>query len=831
LPQEKQMPGPFTHVYAAQRIADFMASEQNFVRPEEGPLGQGQLIGSPASAQQFADIMKKWPKFTNLGAIGPDLFFFCLDFHQDFIFCDELMLALRSVYTVDDSKRADWEPFLAILDKFSQPWAAFLRFLIKLDKIWQKFLQAWNDTIGKVTNAVGQIVDDLTGGMLSALGDAMTQFADSLVALIVQELISGVDVFGYFSLVMQEGVDEKSFVWSDMLHYRNTSLFARKLFEQATTQPDKDQRDQFLAYALGYMCHMGVDTVSHAFVNEQSGGPYRTHWTRHHLIENHIDAWNYHQTNPGGTLPHDPICAATPAFSSLAQSALYFAVQLSPAEPNGKQRPAVLPPEGKTPEEKRARKEALDADGELPLWLAEGIVKALIDTYKDEVHPINLKGDEFQRTVVDNVMVDGQKLWNDPPLGFAVPVGFPLPWEVQVTYRFMLTFFKRVFMDGFDLPKPPRPTVAPFPTFPTGDLAPDFSGVNSSDPPAKQLLDILLALLFWLVRLLKDGAQWAYDAVKSILSGGTLPLREEIYQHITLPSWQVVRGVREILVHLGILTPQDREVGPDGEELHPSEIDEQLIKLGHTVDGAFLQALADATDPLGNLDRNTGLIHDHDPQSVDYPWLPIRDQNNDFAEFHRPWAFPDKNNDASANHVEQYRTVPGPFAAEMLPDALLSPMNGGSNSARQLYEKAATTHDTDCLNEALVRPTIETADRPTGGPLGDATVFSAYLIGRITGDAKYPADFNLDSDRGYGYLCWDWNRKGEPLHSSYRGAQFPEPCVWPEASHGSGADSPALNQDRKWAGDGSVLQLHYKRTGNPGCIENYPSPDDCGENR
>jgi hypothetical protein len=38
------------------------------------------------------------------------------------------------------------------------------------------------------------------------------------------------------------------------------------------------------------MTHLATDVTGHAFVNQISGGPFRTHWQRHHLVENHLDA-------------------------------------------------------------------------------------------------------------------------------------------------------------------------------------------------------------------------------------------------------------------------------------------------------------------------------------------------------------------------------------------------------------------------------------------------------------------------------------------------------------------------------------------------------------
>src|SRR2546430_63983 len=78
----------------------------------------------------------------------------------------------------------------------------------------------------------------------------------------------------------------KDFFWSDMLHYRKTYEFAQRLWTNADT-PQKQ------AFALGWICHCATDVTGHSFVNSKCGGPYRTHWQRHHLIENHMDCSAY----------------------------------------------------------------------------------------------------------------------------------------------------------------------------------------------------------------------------------------------------------------------------------------------------------------------------------------------------------------------------------------------------------------------------------------------------------------------------------------------------------------------------------------------------------
>jgi hypothetical protein len=71
-------------------------------------------------------------------------------------------------------------------------------------------------------------------------------------------------------------------------------------------------------------------------------------------------------------------------------------------------------------------------------------------------------------------------------------------------------------------------------------------------------------------------------------------------------------------------------------------------------------------------------------------------------------------------------------------------------------------------------------------------------------------NFNLDADRGYGYLAWDWNRL--PVQSTKKtedpeGDHFGEPCTWP-------SQSPFYQMDR-------ALQIHWTGPGHddPGCVE------------
>jgi len=857
------MPGPFTHIYTARRVSELLASREgvtsDFIRDMDDPLLAIQQLAPELLAElgpeECAAKMQAWPKFTALGANGPDLFFFLQDYNNSAIPCDEIMLAMSLMYYLDDQGRLD-DPYSGLVDilgEVSQTWAAILRFIIKLDQIWKKFLAVWDATIGPIVDAAGKLVDDLTGGLLSTLGQAFSELANDLLALAAEEILSEGDIFGWFSLKMRKGFDEQAYLWSDMTHYRRTSIVPAQMIAHARDMLKSDDEltrkhaDQLIAFALGWVCHVGTDVVAHSFVNEQCGGPFRTHWQRHHLIENHVDAFNYEQTKPGGLLEPDDFCGYQDSYPGLNESALYFALQIPQGidgltAPDDQGSLRVPLPDGDDKASKAERTQLLDVDGELPQWLAETIIQVFIEVYAhpdegglpevqdklgegDQPHPRNLLGQPFQDGLhagtsligkwLDTFGVDnGGMALNDirkqiaPDAPFPVPEGFPMPWEVQAAYRFMLSWFKRSFVSTFDMDKPQRPTVFTPPSSDFTNLGndfsgpPDFSGVNPNDDPLSQLCEAIASVLDWINKVIGDVGQLIYDIVKTAASAGTWPIREVIYDGIIEPAWEVCENLRRVLVHMGFLMPQSGQEWPDGEVRKPSEIDLELITLGHTVDSAFKQALAAAWDPLGNLDADPALTNEglRDPIGAANPWLPVRTTkgqkppnfgaiaNDDAVEYQRPWAFPDRTNDPdlqkAGNYLETPLTAAGPYPQDTMPNRLLSTTAPTSNAARVEYEGAGCPADTDSFNSTYIRHPLRGNRGESMNPLGDPAVFSAYLIGQIANNPRFVANYNLDADRGYAYLCWDWDRQqaGPDAPKDGQNHTFPPPVTWPEGS-------------------------------------------------
>jgi hypothetical protein len=784
------VPGHFTHIYTARRVAKHLLTGHF---PDWPQAGSALLKYDPVTCGK---IMQKWEKFTAVGAIGPDLFYFSQDYNGEPLgpLSDELMLSLATYYFFDAAKEDDWEPLLIILDQVDATMAALIRFLIKLQKIWQRFLDGWNATIGPIVEDIANLADSLTGGLLSEFGVVLKELQLALKTIAEEELLTFADIFNKFNTCVQKGFDEKLFLWSDMSHYRRPSALCQAFVKQAdelAKAGQTDQSEQFLAFALGYITHLGTDTVAHSFVNEQCGGPFRNHPQRHHLIENHIDAWNYNQTKPGGKIAPDP-WGYSDTYPDISMSALWFLVQMTPDNPKGEQRPDLLPADP------AARKKALDVDGEMPVWMANSIVSALMETFKDpSEHPQIFQGSKFQSLIdaglltkiIESVTGSGPdrpfpELLADiaPPPPFTIPTGFPLPWQVQTIYRIMITFYKFSYNGTWELEKPRKPDFIIFP--PASDIEnllqpPDLSGIDPSNP-VDDICGVFIALVEWAIKSIGAAVKLVEDLIKMVASPGSYPLRLGLYE-LAMLVWDIVMKTHEVLAHTAFLSPHAEQTYPDGELRLPNEIDYPLITLGGTVDAEFRAALAAAFDPLGNLDKSQDVIGTgHSVSDSNYPYYPVlryhTDESTEAWEFHRPWAWPDKSpvqvsgaddtlrmtptetynpsvSDKDGPDEKYSPLRPGPYPQDTMPDVFFRLNAPVDVEVRAAYEQAQTPWQTDQLNEQHLTP-----DELENSPLGDPIPFSAHLIGQLANDTGYSTQFNLDSDRAFAYLTWDWIR-------------------------------------------------------------------------
>ncbi len=235
------MPGPIVHLIVQDRLPPFLQ----------------EMGGKPG--KEFADLLKGEPcsPYAAFGSMGPDFLFFSLKEYGTPL--DELVNFYFKVYDA-------LKPFIEFYEKYIEP--------VK---------QALDDALAALDKALFQ-------GLISQIQDTASLITTTLLTAVEVLVTKKIDLFYPFYPKVQQGEPEDKWYWFDFLHDRRTGQFASTMWKMA--QGDKD----LMRYCLGYASHIGVDVVGHSFVNAVVGGPYRTHWHRHKLVENWIDAYarNYY---------------------------------------------------------------------------------------------------------------------------------------------------------------------------------------------------------------------------------------------------------------------------------------------------------------------------------------------------------------------------------------------------------------------------------------------------------------------------------------------------------------------------------------------------------
>lgn len=230
------MPGPIVHLIVQQRLAEYL-------REIGGETGR-----------KYGDLLKADPcsPYGGFGCMGPDYLFFSLKEYGTPL--DEFANFVFEVYDA-------LEPLIEFYEDHIEP-----------------VVQTIEDAIAAVDQALFQGLF----GQLKDTADLLGATALNAAAVVVTK---NIDLFYPFYPKVQQGAPEDDWYWIDFLHYRRTGRFASTMWHKA--QGD----DDLMRYVLGYANHIGTDVVGHAFVNAVTGGPYRTHWHRHKLVENWIDAY------------------------------------------------------------------------------------------------------------------------------------------------------------------------------------------------------------------------------------------------------------------------------------------------------------------------------------------------------------------------------------------------------------------------------------------------------------------------------------------------------------------------------------------------------------
>lgn len=726
------MPGPYIHISAMRNAAERLGKGR--YRPAAGERGRIDPSWPGASMGAVAELIQKHPNFASLGAIGPDLFFLLPDFR------DKNGIVLSSVLT------------------------KVLQFLEGLYDTLDPYVTKWEKYLGPISEDTAEEISRLTGGLSESVGNITGELASILITALEDFVTKQHDWFGEFSLGLNQGLDEQLYFWSDMLHYRGTGQFGRALLQNANVREDERLR----AYALGYVTHLATDVTGHAYVNAIAGGPYRQHWQRHHLVENHCDAFWYLRDNAPGA-PR-----TVNGYKQITESALYFDIAFAE---DAQKSPLLRPsfPPGNTLRENWVRKRVLDKDSKLPDELAELLVQTMKDVFYKQgaKHPAILTTNE----------------------------GRPSEEQVATAYDLLFRFLKLVTVDGFSHEPPEPPPVFgnlqfPTPTDPGSDSSPANGGGGGGGGFSwDDLLDFILSVINAIAYVLEVVAYlltlpWAIIA--DLLS---YPWRYIMYLLLELPLFHLLKDFRAVLVLTGYMSPMEDEIASS------------LVQIGTTSAETFDQVVAEMGDVFGGLSEPPPAVINTRFEPPIYPTLNTNSPNDGDKEYHHPWAYPQ-------TKLEPDPTIVGPYATRSEPSVLFLDIQTDPEM-RDLYETAANPDETE-QRSAQLGPTRS---------LGDVVTFSEYLLwlmsrenGLYEEGTIRPTDWNLDADRGYAHKCWDWKRdpsKKGSFQQSFRLFRYFCPCSPPSQTENSGCDAFNWNQP-------SRLQCYYVEGPDPGCEGQTP---------
>ena len=785
------MPGPYIHIAVSDRIRARLRDIEGWsASPSMDSLP---VLGGP-SPKEIADFAQRHPNYFALGAIGPDLFFFLPDFRAACIAGKRLPIA---------------NSLIGILEWLDRLYTALDEWILK----------DWERIFGPVSENIEEALSALTGDLSTVVSDIVGKLSSIAITALLDLASQAYDWFGLFSLGLNKGYDNQDFFWSDMLHYRKTSQFGRSLWElalarEASGQPTPDaakaEADKLRAYALGYMTHLAADTTGHPFVNEKCGGPFRTHWQRHHLVENHMDAQTYDDdalSHPKKNRDGDAI------YTMLTESALHYRIVFKDSGDDETRLPPDYKPGDKSLHALYVRRRQLDIDSKMPGALAEFLFDAMGRTYNTGAAPtLGGAADSSPRIIMGG---DGR----------------PAPGAIQTAYDLLFHYLKFSMLDGFNHEKPTPPDL--FPNLHHWQLTDPFDGPPTEFDADMSFWDLCLAILVLIVWLAVLAAWLAIILPVLLLDLATFLPRLIAYYAIQLPLYYMLKAARRIMVMTGFLHPTR------------DEIDFGLVRLCLGHNDSFLAMLKDMNDSLGGIeddvlaaiakqavklveilaisaaDAMAQVLGEHDQGSTtsepnpdaNYPHSQPLDGNKDAVEYHAPWQYP-------SSRMEVSHTFAGPYACGSMPRILLDATIPGNQTIRSQYENAKLPSDTDRISLGV----------DNTHNLGDPVNFSAYLIWQLTraqrpdNDLTHITDWNLDADRGYAYKCWDWDRHQqagaslEHVLQDMEGHQYMEPCTAPPQSENPKASHPCAPPPKTGHDPDKPLKIHYTGQPDPGCV-------------
>ena len=690
------MPGAGTHTTVIQHLAqenpDFLA-----------------LLGDPTvnaswAAYETVDALKS--RYAVLGAMGPDIFYAMLDYGGD-------------IQTFEDN-------LIKILGTF----------------------QCTSKLSAEINNYIDGTLNSITFGVWDAIQSTFSNLGGILKDGILDLVIDKHNFWSVFLPLRQVDDYRQNWYWADYLHYVKTGCFTKKLLDMCQTYSTDPTTTGFLkAYSLGYLTHYVADTVGHAYVNRIVESPWRNCWQRHHLVENFIDAYVWDHWHDGGTEPQQP-------------SADEQGLDLILTDPSNKMTPAPL---------HFARLSDLCNIGHLGIdptidsaisTVCEQIQKGLFDIGVSSVPSLQSPDDPAFITWT-NFMADAMWATYPPtevhPLKLSsnvIPLplpgdcresggGYPTPDDVAGAYGLYRLVLSLATEDKMKAPV--------FPDI-IGDIGAildqlwkDINQNLGNIPPPPPVPSTGGFSLDGLWNSIKSYAQWLGQVAVAVLK----TVGDLILAAIQIGGDLVTEPIKVALWLLNSALFA---------QYHTLRM--TLVMTSYSV-----PLTEDLTGNVGPLDLQT-LWKTTGGEGPMYPIEPIlsqRDLTSDPSHPHSPYRPYFKPSDvAPAPNVEMPATSPpAELLAWMTPDDMLEKPVGKDVMLSANGLAPPTTEPLVNPDGSLNTPleTFDGSQRYFGGIFANCeaalNVAVPYVSGTPLPEGTLLPDYNLDSDRGYAWPCWD----------------------------------------------------------------------------
>jgi hypothetical protein len=314
---------------------------------------------------------------------------------------------------------------------------------------------------------------------------------------------------------------------SELLRWRRTGQFALQLVTLAKQDTDPITGPQKLAYAYGYLSAVAASVTAEPFVNNITGGPYRTHWWRNRFVQNFIDAWTWGRYQPGVSMSGDN---PTPPYFDPMQPSVGWANLCEAQLQNNINNLGASPLLG--PDAANAVSTGPIPPGALPDSLSTLLATAFANTFAGVPTPPGIDQTTFNNAYVGAVAVLWFMTGGGPPL-CVPPLG------------------------------PPPATCTSAPSWVTSGSPPPSPVKAPHGADGWTIFLAILALLAYLAGNCQAGAAAVAGAIANALSGAGVDwnqLRCNLFW-LRKTIFDGEDDMRANLLNLGLIYPMNRDLG------------------------------------------------------------------------------------------------------------------------------------------------------------------------------------------------------------------------------------------------------------------------------